>query len=69
MIKKLVCIISFTIIMHSCSIFQNTKTITQDIDSSVIESKDVLQKFLGTYEFQFVMRLYPFHVIIQCNQY
>ena len=36
----------------SCSIFQNTKTITQDIDSSVIESNDVLQKFLGTYEIE-----------------
>jgi len=36
----------------SCSIFQNTKTFTQDIDSSAIESNDVLQKFLGTYEIE-----------------
>ena len=45
-------LLALILTFSSCSIFQNTKTFTQDIDSSAIESNDVLQKFLGTYEIE-----------------
>jgi len=45
-------LLAIIITFSSCSVFQKTKTFTQNIDSSVIESNDVLQKFLGTYEIE-----------------
>jgi len=50
--KNKILLLALVINFSSCSIFQKTKTFTQDIDSSVIESNDVLQKFLGTYEIE-----------------
>ena len=50
--KNKILLLALVITFSSCSIFQKTKTFTQDIDSSVIESNDILQKFLGTYEIE-----------------
>ena len=48
MIKKLVCIISFTIIMHSCSIFKTTNS--SSVLSNNVEESNLVEKFIGEYE-------------------
>ncbi len=50
--KNKILLLAIIITFSSCSVFQKTKTFTQNIDSSIIISNDVLQKFLGTYEIE-----------------
>ena len=50
--KNKILLLAIIITFSSCSVFQKTRTFTQNIDSSIIKSNDVLQKFLGTYEIE-----------------
>ena len=50
--KNKILLLALIFTFSSCSIFQKTKTFTQDIGSSISESTDVFQKFIGTYEIE-----------------
>ena len=49
--KNKILLLALIFTFSSCSIFQK-QTFTQDIDSSISESTDVFQKFIGTYEIE-----------------
>jgi len=46
--KILLLILVFT--FSSCSIFQKTQTVSQNTETSISESEDLLQKFIGVYD-------------------
>ena len=48
--KNKIFILTFFLTFSSCSIFQKTLTVSQNIESANIESEDSIQKFIGVYD-------------------
>tara|TARA_B100000035_G_scaffold124333_1_gene105857 strand:+ start:2449 stop:2865 length:417 start_codon:yes stop_codon:yes gene_type:complete len=48
--KNKIFIVTFFLTFSSCSIFQKTQTVSQNIESANIESEDSIQKFIGVYD-------------------
>ena len=48
--KNKIFILTFFLTFSSCSIFQKTQTVSQNIESANIESEDSIQKFIGVYD-------------------
>jgi len=50
--KYKILLLVFIFTFSSCSILQKTQTISQNIETSINESEDLLQKFVGNYEIE-----------------
>lgn len=48
--KNKILLIVFIITFSSCSIFQKTQTVSQNVETSTSEPEDSLQKFVGNYD-------------------
>ena len=48
--KNKILLFVFIITFSSCSIFQKTQTVSQNVETSTSEPEDSLQKFLGNYD-------------------
>ncbi len=48
--KNKILLIVFIITFSSCSIFQKTQTVSQNVETSSSEPEDSLQKFVGNYD-------------------
>ena len=48
--KNKIFLIVFIITFSSCSIFQKTQTVSQNVETSTSELEDSLQKFVGNYD-------------------
>ena len=48
--KNKIFIVTFFLTFSSCSIFQKTQTVSQNIESANIESENSIQKFIGVYD-------------------
>lgn len=48
--KNKILLFVFIITFSSCSIFQKTQTVSQNVETSTSEPKDALQKFVGNYD-------------------
>ena len=50
--KNKILLLSFILTLSSCSIFQKTQTISQDVESPASVTEDSTQKFIGNYEIE-----------------
>ena len=50
--KNKILLLSFILTLSSCSIFQKTQTISQDVESPASVTEDSTQKFIGDYEIE-----------------
>tara|TARA_B000000441_G_C21482616_1_gene199163 strand:- start:62 stop:481 length:420 start_codon:yes stop_codon:yes gene_type:complete len=48
--KNKILLFVFIITFSSCSIFQKTQTVSQNVETSLSEPEDSLQKFVGNYD-------------------
>ena len=48
--KNKIFILTFFLTFSSCSIFQKTQIVSQNIESTNIESEDSIKKFIGVYD-------------------
>ena len=50
--KNKILLLALVFTFSSCSIFQKTQTVSQDVETSTSEPEDSLQKFVGNYEIE-----------------
>ncbi len=50
--KNKILLLALVFTFSSCGIFQKTQTVSQNTETSISEPEDLLQKFVGNYEFE-----------------